>query len=144
MPDNLTIEQRRHTMSRIRSKDTQPELTVRRLAHARGMRFQKHKDGLPGRPDLVFTRAKVVVFVDGDFWHGWQFPRWRAKLAPYWRNKIEGNRRRDRRNFQSLRRRGWQVLRIWEHDVRRDPASCIDRIESALRGHSDNSVNGQR
>ena len=137
MPDNLTPEQRSFTMSRIRSKDTSLELTIRKLLHFRGLRFRKHKDGLPGRPDLVFPGARVAVFVDGDFWHGWQFPRWKQKLTPYWKMKIEGNRRRDQRNFQRLRRAGWEVIRIWEHEVRIDAESCVDRIEEAVHTRTD-------
>lgn len=132
MADNLTPEQRSFTMSRIRSKDTGPELTIRRLVHARGLRFRKHQVGLPGRPDLVFSSARVVVFIDGDFWHGWQFPRWKHKLAPYWKKKIEGNRRRDKKNFQRLRKDGWLVIRIWEHQVKNNPHDCVDRIEAAV------------
>lgn len=131
--DNLTPKQRSRTMSLIRSKDTRPELTIRRLLHARGLRFRKHMPGLPGKPDLVFVSAKVVVFVDGDFWHGWRLPIWRHKLAPYWRRKIEGNRRRDQRTFRRLRRRGWYVLRLWEHQIERGAERCIDRVEAAVR-----------
>lgn len=131
--DNLTPEQRSRTMSLIRSKDTRPELTVRRLLHARGLRFRKHVRGLSGQPDLVFVSAKVIVFVDGDYWHGWRFPLWRHKLAPYWREKIENNRRRDQRNFRSLRRRGWLVLRLWEHQIECGTERCIDRVEALVR-----------
>lgn len=131
--DNLTPKQRSRTMSLIRSKDTRPELTIRRLLHARGLRFRKHMSGLPGKPDLVFVSAKVVVFVDGDYWHGWRFPTWRHKLAPYWRRKIEGNRRRDQRTFRRLRRRGWYVLRLWEHQIECSAERCIDRVEAAVR-----------
>ncbi|MFQ5473151.1 MAG: very short patch repair endonuclease [Dehalococcoidia bacterium] len=133
MSDNLTPEQRSYTMSCIRSKDTAPELTVRRLAHARGLRFRKHQNSLPGSPDLAFASAKVVVFVDGDFWHGWQFPRWKHKLSGYWKGKIDGNRKRDRRNFKKLQRRGWHVIRLWEHEIKQDPQSCVHRIEVAVR-----------
>jgi len=133
MADNLTPQQRSYTMSCIRSKDTTPELTIRKLAHSRGLRFRKHNKRLPGCPDLVFPRAKVVVFVDGDFWHGWRFPAWEHKLRPYWRNKIEGNRLRDRRNFCTLRRNGWTVIRIWEHKVKKDPHLCVDKIERVVR-----------
>lgn len=133
MADNLTPQQRSFTMSRIRSKDTVPELTIRRHTHARGLRFRKHKNGLAGRPDLVFPAAKVVVFVDGDFWHGWRFPAWKDKLGSYWQQKIASNRRRDQRNFQRLRRDNWLVIRLWEHEVERDPTGCIDRIEDAVR-----------
>lgn len=120
-------------MSRVRSTDTTPEMTVRKLVHARGLRFRKHSARLPGRPDLVFVRAKVAVFIDGDYWHGWRFPQWREKLAPYWKEKIEWNRRRDARNSRNLRKNGWLVLRVWEHQVERDAASCVDRIRAAVR-----------
>lgn len=133
MADNLTIEQRSYTMSRIRSKDTTPELAVRRLAHARGLRFRKHERGLPGQPDLVFVSARVAVFIDGDFWHGWRFSTWRGNLAPYWESKIARNRERDRVNFRRLRRDGWRVIRIWEHQVKRDIDSCVDRIVEAVK-----------
>lgn len=132
MADNLTPTQRSYTMSRIRSKDTSPEMTIRRLVHAKGLRFRKHVKRLAGCPDLVFVAAKVVVFVDGDFWHGWQYPRWKHKLGPYWKQKIERNRIRDTANFKGLRRLGWLVIRIWEHDVRKDPESCVRRIELAI------------
>jgi DNA mismatch endonuclease, patch repair protein len=131
--DNLTPAQRSRTMSLIRSKDTRPELTIRRLLHARGLRFRKHARWLPGQPDLVFVSARVVVFIDGDYWHGWRFPQWRDKLAPYWKQKIEGNRRRDERNFRCLRRQGWVVLRLWEHQVECDSEQCIDRVEATVR-----------
>jgi DNA mismatch endonuclease (patch repair protein) len=133
MVDNLTSEQRSYTMSRIRSRNTKPELIVRRLAHARGLRFRLHERGLPGCPDLVFARAKVVVFIDGDFWHGWRFSRWKTKLAPYWESKIAGNRKRDRSNFRRLRHEGWSVIRLWEHEVENDPGKCVDRILQAVR-----------
>lgn len=133
MPDNLTPAQRSYMMSRVRSKDTAPELAIRKLAHARGLRFRKHCRWLPGCPDLVFVRSRVVVFVDGDYWHGWRFPAWRDNLGVYWRQKIERNRRRDVRNFRRLRRDGWFVIRLWEHDVKRDPERCVDRIVAAVR-----------
>lgn len=131
--DNLTPEQRSRTMSLIRSKDTRPELTIRRLLHARGLRFRKHARRLPGQPDVVFVSARVIVFVDGDYWHGWRFPSWSSKLTAYWKQKIEGNRRRDRRNFRRLRRQGWLVIRVWEHEVEHDAARCANRIQAAVR-----------
>ena len=139
VPDNLTPQQRSYMMSRVRSRDTAPELVVRTMAHARGLRFRTHCGWLPGRPDLVFSASGVVVFVDGDYWHGWRFPIWRDKLAPYWQDKIERNRCRDRRNFARLRRLGWHVIRLWEHEIERDPHSCIDRIERVVRRSQDDS-----
>jgi DNA mismatch endonuclease (patch repair protein) len=120
-------------MSRIRGMNTAPERMIRKSTYARGLRYRTHVMSLPGRPDLVFTHVKLVVFVDGDFWHGWQFSRWSSRLGPYWRAKIERNRSRDRHNFQKLRRAGWAVVRIWEHEVRRDPEACVDRIAKAVR-----------
>lgn len=142
MADNLTKEQRSFTMSRIRSKNTAPEMKIRRLVHSRGLRFRKHVGRLPGCPDLVFSTARVVVFVEGDFWHGWRFSAWRNTLGEYWKEKIAGNRRRDERNFRSLRRAGWLVIRIWEHDVEKDACVCVDRIERAVRTRLISKVNG--
>lgn len=133
MGDNLTQEQRSYTMSRIRSKHTGPELSIRRLVHSRGLRYRMHVQSIPGTPDLVFAQAKTVVFVDGDFWHGWRFPKWKGTLAPYWQEKIERNRRRDLRTFRRLRRSGWLVVRIWEHEVKEDANACADRIEAIVR-----------
>jgi DNA mismatch endonuclease, patch repair protein len=134
MPDNLTRQQRSMTMSRIRSRDTGPELTVRRLVHARGLRFRKHRAELPGRPDLAFINARVAVFIDGDFWHGWGFAEWADNLAPYWRAKIIRNRERDARATSELEAMGWTVIRVWEHEIKVDTKRCIDIIEGAVRG----------
>lgn len=132
MTDNKTSEQRSYNMSRIRGMNTSPELLLRRIAYARGLRYRTHVMGLPGRPDMLFPRQRVVVFIDGDFWHGWQFPRWCDRLSDYWRAKIERNRRRDRRNFERLRRSGWTVVRLWEHEVVADAEGCVDRIQAVL------------
>ena len=88
---------------------------------------------LPGTPDVVFPRQRVAVFVDGDFWHGYRLPAWEQGLKPYWREKIRRNRRRDRRNVARLRKLGWTVIRVWEHDVQRDLAGVAARIEQAVR-----------
>ena len=132
MADRLTPERRSRLMSRVRSRDTGIEMAVRRAVHARGLRYRTHVRSLPGTPDLVFAGPKVAVFVDGDFWHGWRFPAWQHTLSPYWVEKIAVNRRRDRRNFARLRRRGWLVLRVWGHEVLADVESVADRIESAV------------
>ena len=123
-------------MARVKSKDTDIELAVRRAVHARGLRYRKNFRGLPGTPDLVFVGPRVVVFVDGDFWHGWRFPAWRHTMSPFWAEKIERNRHRDRRNFARLRRQGWTVLRVWGHDVHKDVERVADRIESSVRAGS--------
>src|SRR5690349_4695064 len=102
--DNKTKAQRSYNMSRIRGMNTSPERAVRRVAYSRGLRYRTHIMSLPGRPDMVFVSARVAIFIDGDFWHGWQYPRWRRRLGTYWQKKIERNRRRDVLNFAKLRR----------------------------------------
>jgi len=135
MTDNMTPEQRSRTMSRIRKTDTKPELIIRRLAFARGLRYRKYSAHVLGKPDLVFASTRVVVFVDGDFWHGWRFEEWEKKLSSsYWKEKIRRNRERDQEHRICLEADGWTVLRIWEHAVEADPNSCVDQIERAVRG----------
>jgi DNA mismatch endonuclease (patch repair protein) len=103
-------------MGRIRSKDTQPELVVRRLLHAKGWRYVLHDRRLPGTPDLVFPALGKVVFVHGCFWHGHGCKRSfkPAANATFWAAKIAANRARDRRNARRLRSLGWSVLSIFE------------------------------
>src|SRR5260370_39508281 len=103
MAENLTRSQRSYWMSRVKGRDTSLERLVRSALFKRGLRFRKHVRELPGRPGVVFTRQKLAVFIDGDFWHGYRFPVWRHSLAPFWRKKIETNRKRDRKNVQRLR-----------------------------------------
>lgn len=99
----------------------------------RGMEFESHAPELPGRPDIVFRQQRIVVFIDGDFWHGWRFPLWRHKLANLWQEKISATRERDKRNFSKLRRQGWKVIRLWEHQIETDPERCIDKILAAMK-----------
>jgi DNA mismatch endonuclease (patch repair protein) len=129
--DNLTPQQRRLTMSRIKSRDTKVELLVRRALHAKGRRFRVNVATLPGKPDVAFSRIRLAVFVDGDFWHGWKFADWQMKLAPYWREKIGRNIERDAMNGRCLPELGWTVLRLWEYEVTADLEACIERIEIA-------------
>ena len=132
MPDNLTPEQRRRTMQAVKGRDTGLERVVASALHKSGVRFRRCVSDLPGKPDFVFTKVRLVVFVDGDFWHGWRFPVWRGKLQPYWQAKIERNRRRDRLNRQRLRRRGWFVLHFWGHQIQRDLDWVVSRIKDTL------------
>jgi len=118
-------------MSRIRGKNTSPERILCQELRRRRVYFAAHPKDLPGRPDVVFRRIKLAVFIDGDFWHGWRFPLWEHKLSPKWREKIAATRERDQRNFRRLRRLGWTVIRIWEHQIESDSLSCLKRIMSA-------------
>jgi DNA mismatch endonuclease (patch repair protein) len=129
MADIFTKEKRSDIMSRIRSKNTEIELVVFKFLRAHDVRFQKHYRGARGTPDVAVPGKRVAVFVDGDFWHGYRYPTWRHKMKKkFWREKIERNRARDRRTFAALRRQGWRVLRVWEHEIVADPFSALARI----------------
>ena len=122
MADVLTPAQRAHCMSRIRGKNTKPELLVRSVAHSLGYRFRLHRRDLPGRPDLVFPRLRKVVFVHGCFWHmhrGCPACRIPTTNREFWLRKLHGNRARDRRNLRRLVRAGWRVKVVWECETRR-------------------------
>ena len=119
-------------MSRIRGKDTGPERAVAAEFLKLGLSWDSHAKDLPGTPDFVFRKARIAIFVDGDFWHGWRFPVWRDKLSEKWEAKIEATRSRDRRNHRQLRRMGWKVIRIWEHQIERDITGRVRRVCKAL------------
>lgn len=143
MPDNLTPEQRSFCMSRIKGKDTGLEMRVRSALHRRGLRFRKHVKDLPGKPDVVFRKVRVAVFVDGDFWHGYRFPTWEDKVSDFWKKKINRNRERDAANHRKLRQMEWTVIRLWQHEVEEDFDACIDRILAAVRGHEEKTNSNQ-
>jgi len=128
----MSPEKRSAVMAKIRGRDTGPERVVAGLLRDAGLTFESHARDLPGRPDFVFRYRRVAVFVDGDFWHGWRFPVWRDKLSEAWEAKIEATRLRDCRNFRRLRRSGWRVVRIWEHQLARDPEGSLARVTKAL------------
>lgn len=130
--DIMSPETRSAVMARIKGRDTGPEKLMEAMLRRLRRRYETHARDLPGRPDFVFRRTRVAVFVDGDFWHGWRFPAWRLKLSEKWEAKIEANRLRDRRNHARLRRAGWTVIRIWEHQLKRDPDACLQRVIDAL------------
>jgi DNA mismatch endonuclease, patch repair protein len=138
--DVLTPEQRRLNMSRIRGRNTTPELLLRRGLHARGLRFRLHRRDLAGRPDLVFPRFRAVVFVHGCFWHGhgcrlFTMPKTRPE---FWQDKIGRNSERDARASAALQASGWRVLTVWECALRgRDrlgQATVLQAIERFLSG----------
>lgn len=116
MTDVHTQSQRQRNMSAIRSKDTRPEMLVRRGLHARGFRYALHHKKLPGHPDLVLRKYRAVIFIHGCFWHGHGCPlfRWPATRREFWKAKILRNREVDRRASAELRDAGWRILTIWE------------------------------
>ena len=120
------------------AQGTAAELVLRRRLWSLGLRYRLHAKDLPGKPDIVFRRQRLAVFVDGDFWHGRNWEQRRASLekghnAPYWIDKIAYNIERDRRNDALLEQAGWRVLRLWETAVKKRPLAAADRVVDALR-----------
>ena len=117
-------------MSKIRSSNTKfEERFTGELKKRTNKRFKKNVKGIKGKPDVVFEKQKLCVFLDSDFWHGWQYPRWKSILKnDFWKNKIEKNRMRDRKNTLYLRKTGWKVLRIWGHQINKHFDETINKV----------------
>jgi len=119
--DTLTPSERSERMGRVRSKDTKPEMVVRRLIHSLGFRYRLHRTDLPGKPDLVFSSRRKVIFVHGCFWHrhGPTCPLTRLPKSrlDFWQSKLDKNRIRDGENFRLLRDAGWDILVLWECEL---------------------------
>ena len=128
MTDNLTKKQRWLCMSRIKSTGTKPEVAVRKMIWSKGYRYRiGHR--LKGRPDMVFPFYGVVVFVDGCFWHGCQkHCKMPLSNTQYWKQKIAGNKKRDKKNSRQLKKAGWVVIRIWEHSVKKNLQKVVEQI----------------
>ncbi len=127
-------------MSAIPSKDTKPELMLRKALWKENLRYRVNYKKLPGKPDIVFTKQRLVVFCDGDFWHGHNWAiRGLTSLeeelesySDFWRAKIMRNIERDTEVNQTLKEAGWYVLRIWESDIRTDIAGCVQLVKDAI------------
>lgn len=123
MTDVHSPETRSYNMSRIHGKDTKPEELVRKYLFARGFRYRKNDRKLPGKPDIVLPKYKTVVFINGCFWHaheGCRYFVWPKSNVEFWHNKINGNVVRDRSNYNKLLSMGWNVLVIWQCELRKD------------------------
>ena len=120
-------------MSQIRSKDTKPELLLRRALHAEGIRgWRCHARTVPGRPDVAFTRWRVAVFVDGRFWHGHPDYFTFGKSGDYWDAKILRTQERDRWADAALATTGWTVIRFWDFEIEKDPSACAAAVGAAV------------
>jgi DNA mismatch endonuclease (patch repair protein) len=126
--DNLTREQRSYCMAQVRNKRTGLEQIVAKALRREGLKFARNHRDLPGSPDFVIASLRTAVFVDGDFWHGYRFPCWADSLTPFWKEKIQLNRTRDRRAHAALRRMGWRVVRLWQHELKESAQECLNRI----------------
>jgi DNA mismatch endonuclease (patch repair protein) len=119
MADTLSASERSRQMASVKSKNTEPELIVRKLLYRLGYRYRLHARDLPGTPDIVFRRLRKVVFIHGCFWHRHRAPKCKLARLPksriaFWTDKLDGNRQRDLINIRWLRKDGWKVLQIWE------------------------------
>lgn len=131
--DRITKEKRSEIMSRIRGKNTSPEMIVRKLVYSLGYRYRLHGKNLPGKPDLVFAGRKKVIFVHGCFWHchkckSGHLPKSRLE---YWLPKLEANKRRDAENSEELIKRGWKILVLWQCEIK-DISALKEAIISFL------------
>ena len=134
MPDHVTKERRSFIMSQVGTKDTGPEMIVRRALHSFGYRYRLHRRDLPGTPDLVFPSRRKVVFIHGCFWHahGCRWGQLPKSRPDYWKPKLETNRERDKRNIESLAAKGWKALAVWQCELKR-PDEALDRIIDFLK-----------
>lgn len=139
LTDVLNKQQRSFCMSNIRGRNTQPELSIRKVLWSKGYRYRL-QNKLPGKPDLVFVTAKVAVFVDGCFWHRcpehYTSPKTRSD---FWEKKIAGNVERDKKVCTKLKELGWMVLRFWEHEIENDVASCAEKVIHAIRKNKESN-----
>lgn len=136
MPDTLTKEQRHHCMSSIRSKNTKPEILVRKELFKRGFRYRINVRKLPGKPDIVLPKYKTAIFINGCFWHGhggcrhFIIPKTNAE---YWISKIRSNQQRDKESISKLQKAGWKVLTIWECELTTTKfPEMIQKIETII------------
>jgi len=126
-----TTEQRSKHMSKIRSKDTKPELAFRKALHAKGVRYRTFSKSLPGKPDLSSVKRKFAVFIDGEFWHGYDWAVQREKIKSnreFWIAKIERNMQRGREVDAELEKMGIKVFRFWSKEVKKDLDVCVQKV----------------
>lgn len=132
--DVLTPEQRSKCMSHIRGKDTKAELQLRKALWNEGLRYRIHYKILPGKPDIVFISSRLAIFVDGCFWHGcpihFKFPNTNKE---FWNRKINGNITRDQNINEQLKNMGWNVMRVWEHEIEKEIDSIVVRIKKLVK-----------
>ena len=141
MTDTLTPVQRSERMSRVRGRDTKPEIRVRRMVHALGYRFRLGRRDLPGKPDIVLPRHKAIIFVHGCFWHRHPDPSCRLARMPksrieFWEPKLNANQARDGKVLAELENLGWRVLTVWECELKNEPALKL-KLETFLTDEID-------
>ncbi len=132
----ITTPERSILMSKIKGSKTKPEQKLRKAIWAAGIRYRVNVKKLPGAPDIVISKSKLVIFVDGEFWHGFNWKEKRKKIKTnreFWLPKIERNMQRDKENNAILKSKGYKVLRFWEHQIKKDIIVCINKILSHIK-----------
>jgi len=138
-----TTRSRSELMKKIRSQDTEPEKILRKELWRLGYRYRLNSSQLPGKPDIVFNKHKLVIFVDGEFWHGYNWKQKKTKIKAnrkYWIKKIEGNIRRDIVINNSLQDLGYSVLRFWGFQIKNELTNCLEQIIFNLNSHKLNNL----
>lgn len=123
-------------MSKIRAQNTKPEMAFRKVLYSHGVRFRVNYKGLPGKPDVCNKSRKFVVFIDGEFWHGFEWQKKKKKIKSnrdFWIPKIERNMQRDQENMERLEKMGYTVFRFWEHEIKYDVEGCVEEVLEYLR-----------
>lgn len=130
--DIFTAKKRSEIMRNIPSKNTAPELKLRKALYALGLRYRLHPKKVLGKPDVVFPKQKVAVFVDGDWWHGRNYDRDSQKYTDFWKDKIANNMERDIKVSSELSKDGWKVVRLWQKDIEKDVVEQAKLVMTAL------------
>ena len=138
-----TTKKRSQIMSKIKSQDTKPEIKLRKFLWGIGLRYRKNVKKLPGSPDIVLSKFKLVIFVDGEFWHGYNWNEKKTKIKSnkgFWIPKIERNIQRDNLNNMYYRNCGWTVMRFWEHEIKKEFSVCINKILNYIEDYQQINV----
>lgn len=132
-----TSKKRSKIMRKIKSKNTKPEIKFRKKLWAKGIRYRINDKRYPGKPDIVIPKHKIAIFIDGEFWHGYNWKEKREKIKShrdYWIPKIEKNIKRDKKYTKELKTMGWTVVRFWENEIKKGIDSCINKTMEIING----------
>jgi len=136
-----TTEQQHKIMSKIRGKNSIPELLLRRALWAKNIRFRIHRKDLPGKPDITIKKYRLAIFVDGDFWHGFEWEKRKPKTNEgFWIPKIERNMQRDRFVNATLNEMGYTVMRFWEHEINKNLKACVNQVALYIEAEKINPI----
>lgn len=139
----FTTKVRSSLMSKIGSKETKPEIVFRKALWASGVRYRKNYKKLPGSPDILINKLKIVIFIDGEFWHGYNWTDKKNKIKvnrDFWIPKIERNMQRDLENNSALKLMGYKVFRFWEHEIKKDLVNCIEKVIQEIAKTTNNNA----